>query len=111
MVERLVKSVATGSAPSLRRVGEARAAKMGRRDLADQLADSGRGPLAGRRLRCGQGPGRAKGGYGPAGARKVEGAARIRGRSFRRATRAPRGRHGRWRSASFLLGRQEAGGR
>ena len=47
MVERLVKSVATGSAPSLRRVGEARAAKMGRRDLADQLADSGRGPLRG----------------------------------------------------------------
>ena len=47
VVERLVKSVSTGSAPSLRRVGEARAAKMGRRDLADQLADSGRAPLRG----------------------------------------------------------------
>jgi hypothetical protein len=47
VVERLVRSVETGGVPSLRRVGEARAAKMGRRDLADRLAESGRGPLRG----------------------------------------------------------------
>ena len=33
--------------PSLRRVGEARATRMGRRDFVDLLADDGRAPLRG----------------------------------------------------------------
>ena len=33
--------------PSLRRVGEARASRMGRRDFVDLLANDGRAPLRG----------------------------------------------------------------
>ena len=47
VVARLVSCVATGSVPNLRRVGEAKASRMGRRDLADRLAASGRAPLRG----------------------------------------------------------------
>jgi hypothetical protein len=46
-VERLVRSVALGVAPSLQRLGESKASKMGRRDLADALAQVGKGPIAG----------------------------------------------------------------
>ena len=39
MVEKLVSCVESGSMPSLRRVGEARASRMGRRDFVDLLAN------------------------------------------------------------------------
>ena len=39
--------VENGSLPSLRRVGEKRASRMGRRDLDDVLAGEGRAPLRG----------------------------------------------------------------
>ena len=47
VVEKLVKCVENGSLPSLRRVGEKRASRMGRRDLDDVLAGEGRAPLRG----------------------------------------------------------------
>ena len=51
VVEKLVKCVEKGSLPNLRRVGETRASRMGRRDLDDVLADEGRAPLRGDRTR------------------------------------------------------------
>jgi len=47
VVARLVSCVVTGSVPNLRRVGEAKASRMGMRDLADRLAENGRAPLRG----------------------------------------------------------------
>ena len=47
VVARLVACVERGSLPMLRRVGEEAATRMGRRDLADQLAEQGRAPLRG----------------------------------------------------------------
>ena len=47
VLARVVTCVVRGSMPSLTRMGEEGATRMGRRDLADRLAEQGRGPLRG----------------------------------------------------------------